>query len=163
MSKLTPRKFAVGVLRRAIRSSNTAVRQRRADHEHDDVAAIGGFEHDFGIVSSNRHVTVELILEFCEFADWFDTYYGREMGVESSDRKKPHLHYLERTLADLGADSALYVGDSESDVEPARRVGLDSAFVRRDHCEGVELSVEPTYEVRDLHDLVENATTIGSS
>jgi HAD superfamily hydrolase (TIGR01549 family) len=124
---------------------------------YDDVAAIEDLAHDFGIVSSNQHATIEFILEHCEFADWFDTYYGREMGIESLDRKKPHPHYLERALADLGADSALYVGDSESDVEAARRAGLDSAFVRRDHCEGVELSVEPAYEVQDLWGVAEIA------
>jgi hypothetical protein len=52
-------------------------------------------------------------------------------------------------------------------IDPAkvrgRRATLDSTFVRRDYFEGVELSVEPTHEVRDLHDRVENATTVGSS
>jgi phosphoglycolate phosphatase len=124
---------------------------------YDDVAAIEGLAHDFGIVSSNQHATIDFILDFCEFADWFDTYYGREMGVESLDRKKPNPYYLERALADLGGDSALYIGDSESDVEAARRAGLDSAFVRRDHCSGVELSVEPDYEVEDLHEVVKIA------
>ncbi|WP_137287103.1 HAD family hydrolase [Halorussus salinisoli] len=124
---------------------------------YDDVSAIESLAHDFGIVSSNQHATIEFVLDFCEFADWVDTYYGRELGVESLDRKKPDPHFLERAMADLGADSALYVGDSESDVEAARRAGLDSAFVRRDHCAGVELSVEPDYEVTDLHEVAKIA------
>ncbi|NEU56785.1 HAD family hydrolase [Halorussus sp. MSC15.2] len=124
---------------------------------YDDVAALADLDHDFGIVSSNQHATIEFILDHCEFRDLFGTHYGREMGVESLDKKKPNPHYLDRALADLGADSALYVGDSESDVVAAHRAGLDSAFVRRDHCEGVELSVEPTYEVRDLWGITEIA------
>jgi HAD superfamily hydrolase (TIGR01549 family) len=124
---------------------------------YDDVAALGDLDHDFGIVSSNQHATIEFILDFCEFEHLFDTYYGREMGVESLERKKPEPHYLEAALADLGAESALFVGDSESDVVAARNAGLDSAFVRRDHCEGVELSVEPTYGVEDLWGVVEIA------
>jgi HAD superfamily hydrolase (TIGR01549 family) len=124
---------------------------------YDDVTALGDLDHDFGIVSSNQHATIEFILDFCEFEHLFDTHYGREMGVESLDRKKPDPYYLELALADLGAETALFVGDSESDVEAARRAGLDSAFVRRDHCEGVELSVEPTYEVEDLWGVVEVA------
>ena len=124
---------------------------------YDDVAAIEDLAHDFGIVSSNQHETIEFVLDFCEFGDLFDTYYGRGMGVEDLRLKKPDPHFLERALADLGAESALFVGDSESDVEAARRAGLDSAFVRRDHCADVELSVEPTYEVEDLHGVVEIA------
>ncbi|UPV99666.1 HAD family hydrolase [Halorussus gelatinilyticus] len=117
---------------------------------YDDVAAIEELSHDFGVVSSNQHATIEFVLDHCEFRDLFDTYYGRELGLESLDRKKPNPHYLDRAMADLGAETALYVGDSESDVVAAHRAGLDSAFVRRDHCRGVELSVEPDYEVTDL-------------
>jgi HAD superfamily hydrolase (TIGR01549 family) len=124
---------------------------------YDDVAALADLDHDFGIVSSNQHATIGFIVEYCEFEHLFDAYYGREMGVESLERKKPEPYYLEAALADLGADSALFVGDSESDVEAARNAGLDSAFVRRDHCEGVELSVEPTYEVEDLWGVAEIA------
>lgn len=124
---------------------------------YDDVAALDDLDLDFGIVSSNQHATIEFILDFFEFGDLFATYYGRELSVESVRRKKPEPYYLERALGDLDAESALFVGDSESDVEAARRAGLDSAFVRREHCEGVELSVEPTYEVEDLHDVVKIA------
>jgi phosphoglycolate phosphatase-like HAD superfamily hydrolase len=56
---------------------------------YDDVAAIEDLAHDFGIVSSNQHRTIEFVLDFCEFADLFDTYYGRDMGVEDLRRKKP--------------------------------------------------------------------------
>ncbi|MFC4449864.1 HAD family hydrolase [Halorussus aquaticus] len=143
------------------RHASRAQREEFRDGErdrYDDVAALADLDHDFGIVSSNQHATIEFILSFFEWEPLFDTYYGRERAVESIRRKKPEPHYLERALADLGTDSALFVGDSESDVEAARRAGLDSAFVRRDHSEGVELSVEPTYEVRDLWDVVEIAT-----
>jgi phosphoglycolate phosphatase len=67
--------------------------------------------------------------------------------------KKPNPHYLKRALADLEAESALYVGDSESDVIAANRAGMDSVFVRRQHCCDVELTVHPTYDVNDLHDV----------
>ncbi|WP_128478118.1 HAD family hydrolase [Halorussus pelagicus] len=124
---------------------------------YDDVAAVEDLAHEFGLVSSNQHETIEFVLDHCGFRDLFGTHYGREMGVGSLDKKKPNPHYLERALADLGGETALYVGDSESDVAAAHRAGLDSAFVRRDHCRGVELSVEPNYEVPDLRGVAEIA------
>ncbi|WP_115862351.1 HAD family hydrolase [Halorussus litoreus] len=129
---------------------------------YDDVAALAdlrhGLDHGMGVVSSNQHATVEFILDRYEFGDHFETYYGRGMGVEDLRRKKPDPHFLDRAMADLGADSALFVGDSESDVAAAHNAGLDSAFVRREHCAGVELSVDPDYEVADLWDVAEIAT-----
>jgi phosphoglycolate phosphatase-like HAD superfamily hydrolase len=58
-------------------------------------------------------------------------------------------------MADLGIERPLYVGDSESDVEAARRAGVDVAFLRRTHNAERSLSVEPTYEVTSLHAVVE--------
>ncbi len=119
--------------------------------QYDDVTVLRDLDHDLGIVSSNQHQTIEFILEHCEFGPLFDTYYGRELSVESIRRKKPEPYYIEAALADLDTDDALYVGDSESDVVAAQRAGLDSAFVRRPHSTGVELAAEPTYDVDDLH------------
>ncbi len=124
---------------------------------YDDVAAIEDLAHDLGIVSSNQHRTVEFVIKFCEFEDLFDTYYGRGMGVEDLHRKKPDPYFLERALDDLAAESALFVGDSESDVVAAHRAGLDSAFVRRPHCVDTSLSTEPDYEVDDLYDVAKIA------
>ena len=138
------------------RDSHASEAQRREFREgdrgpYDDVAAIANLDHDLGIVSSNQHATIEFILDFCEFGDLFDTYYGREMGVGSLEKKKPHPHFLERAMADLGAESALFVGDSESDVVAAENAEIDSAFVRREHCADRSLSVEPTHDVESLH------------
>lgn len=120
---------------------------------YDDVAAIADLAQVRGVVSNNHHSTIEFKLEFFDLAPLFDTYYGREMTIESLTLKKPNTHYLDRAVADLGAESALFVGDSESDVVAARRAGLDSVFIRRSHRRDVELSVEPTYEVETLHEL----------
>jgi hypothetical protein len=91
------------------------------------------------------------LLDFFDLRPSFDTYYGREKTVESLSLKKPNPHYLERALSDLEAETALYVGDSESDVAAAHRAGVDSAFVRRPHCREVELTASPTHDVDDLH------------
>jgi phosphoglycolate phosphatase len=120
---------------------------------YDDTAAVSDIPLSRGVVSNNHHSTIEFVLEFFEFDDDFDTYYGREKTVESLGLKKPNTHYVERALDDLGGGSALYVGDSENDVLAAHRAGLDSVFLRRQHCRSVDLSVDPTYELETLHGL----------
>lgn len=120
---------------------------------YDDVTAITDCPTPCGVVSNNHHSTVAFVLEFFGLDAFFDTYHGREMTIESLELKKPNAHYLERALADLSVDDALYVGDSESDIVAAERAGLESAFVRRSHCHETELAVEPTYEVESLHEI----------
>lgn len=120
---------------------------------YDDVAAIADVPQTCGVVSNNHHSTIAFKLDFFDLGPLFETFYGREMTIESLSLKKPNTHYIDRALSDLGAESALYVGDSESDVVAAHRAGLDSAFVRRDHRRDVDLSVAPTYEVATLHGL----------
>ncbi len=120
---------------------------------YDDVDAISDLELSCGVVSNNHHSTIAFVLEYFDLTAVFDTYCGREMTVESLTRKKPNTYYLDRALADLTAASALYVGDSESDVVAADRAGLDSVFVRRPHCAEVSLSVEPTHVVEGLDEL----------
>ena len=150
---LDPRAFWY---RRDVRSSLVQERELYAGRKplYDDVAALSEIPLPMGIVSSNQHRTIEFILDFHEFGDRFDTYYGRGMGVEDLDRKKPDPHFLDRALDDLGAESALFVGDSESDVVAAHRAGLDSAFIRRSHCADATPSTDPDYEVQNLYDVV---------
>lgn len=127
----------------------------RAGHRdrYDDVEAIVDHHLPSGVVSNNHHTTVEFLVEHFGWHGTFDTYYGREMSVESLRLKKPNTHYLERALTDLDASSALYVGDSETDVVAADRAGLDSALVRREHATDVYTPVAPTHEVVDLHEV----------
>lgn len=120
-----------------------------------DVTAISGLEQPCGVVSNNHHSTIEFVLDAFDLASLFDTYYGRPKTIESLERKKPNPHYLERALEDLSCETALYVGDNESDVIAADRAGIDSAFVRRPHCADVTLSAAPTYDVETLDDVAE--------
>ena len=138
--------------RRDERSQLEAFRAGDRDR-YDDAEVVGDLPGGTGVVSNNHHSTVEFIIDYFGWASTFDTYYGREMTVESLERKKPNTHYLERALADLSAESALYVGDSGSDVLAAHRAGLDSAFVRRPHARDAELPADPTHEVETLHEV----------
>jgi HAD superfamily hydrolase (TIGR01549 family) len=123
---------------------------------YDDIDTLTDLDAAMGIVSSNQQATVDFLLDHFEVSELFETAYGREDTVESLDLRKPHPHYLDRALADLDADSALFVGDNESDVKAAHNAGIDSAFIRRPHRSGWDLNVWPTWEIDaldDLHDI----------
>jgi HAD superfamily hydrolase (TIGR01549 family) len=120
---------------------------------YEDFDAIRSLAHPLGIVSTNQQATIDFVLDHFGIGELFETAYGREPTVESLRLKKPHPHYLERALADLDAETAIFIGDSETDVQAAERAGVDSAFIRRSHRADLELSVEPTYEIEGLRDL----------
>jgi HAD superfamily hydrolase (TIGR01549 family) len=125
---------------------------------YDDLDTLHDLDVSMGIVSSNQQATVDFALEHFGVDDLFGTAYGREPTVKSLQRRKPNSHYIDRALEDLDADSALFVGDNESDVRAAENAGIDSAFIRRPHRRDWELNVWPTWEIDgldDLHDIVD--------
>lgn len=141
-----------------VRDTNASLAQQAEIRDgrkplYDDVDAVFDLDRPMGIVSSNQHATVEYVLEHYGMTDRFATFYGRRPSLDDIDRKKPRPYFIERALDDLGTHDALYVGDSESDVEAAHNAGIDSAFVRRPHRADLELRVEPTHELDDLYDL----------
>jgi len=122
---------------------------------YDDIHHLDALECPLGVVSSNQNDTVDFAFEHFDLHRHFETVYGRPPTVESLHRKKPEPYYLERALSDLGTREALYVGDSETDVEAAHAAGIDSAFIRRPHRADTELSVVPDYEIATLGDVVD--------
>ena len=92
----------------------------------------------------------------------FETPYGRQTTLAVAGKRKPESDYIERALSDRGVESALYIGDSETDLVAAHRAGIDSAFLRRDHVADVNLSTEPTIEVATLEELVTQLTAVES-
>jgi HAD superfamily hydrolase (TIGR01549 family) len=141
------------------REARAAERQKRLIENggkklYDDVAVLGNLEARLGMVSNNQAETVAFIVDHYGL-EFFEAVYGREPTVTGAERKKPDPCYLDRALSELGTRDALYVGDSEVDVRAARRAGVDSAFLRREHSADTDLAVEPTYEVPDLRALAE--------
>ncbi|WP_049894493.1 HAD family hydrolase [Halogranum rubrum] len=122
---------------------------------YEDIDTLADLDISMGIVSSNQQETVDFLLEHFELAGMFDTAYGREATIESLTLRKPNPHYLNRALADLDAESALYVGDNESDIQAAENAGIDSAFIRRPHRSDWELNTWPTWDIDSLDDLHE--------
>lgn len=142
------------------RDTNYSAVQRREVREgrkpmYDDAEVVRDLDVPLGIVSSNQHATIEYILDHYDLREEFATYYGRRPTVEDVRRKKPDPHFVERALGDVGTRNALFVGDSETDVEAAHAAGVDSAFLRREHRADLALSVEPTYEFETLDPLTD--------
>ena len=120
---------------------------------YDDVDTLADLDAAMGIVSSNQQATVDFLLDHFDVGHHFGAAYGREATIESLDRRKPNSHYIDRALSDLDADSALFVGDNESDIRAAENAGIDSAFIRRPHRTDWELNVWPTWDIDCLDDL----------
>lgn len=122
---------------------------------YDDAHALLDLPAARGIVSNNQHGAVERVLDQFGLDDRFDTYYGLGPGVEDVGAEKPGTRYMDRALADLAPDRAVYVGDRSSDVAAAHNVGIDAAFVRREFNTDDALDPEPTFDVDSLHELRE--------
>ncbi|WP_433629768.1 HAD family hydrolase [Halomicrococcus sp. NG-SE-24] len=120
---------------------------------YGDIDTLADLDAAMGIVSSNQQQTVDFLLDHFDYTSMFGTAYGREATVKSLDRRKPNSYYIDCALADLDADSALFVGDNESDVRAAENAGIDSAFIRRPHRRNWDLNVWPTWEIESLDDL----------
>jgi len=122
---------------------------------YDDLGTLADLDVKMGIVSSNQQATVDFLIDHFDGFDRFAAAYGREPTIHSLQLRKPNPHYLERALGELNADSALFVGDNESDVKAAENAGVDSAFIRRPHRRNWDLDVWPTWEIHTLDDLFE--------
>ena len=142
---------------RALDSTSSRAQQQEAragrKTPYDDVDTLADLDTSMGIVSSNQQETVDFLLDYFDLSDLFDTAYGREPTIESLTLRKPDPHYIEHTLADLDADSALFVGDNVSDIRAAENAGIDSAFIRRPHRRDWELDVWPTGDISSLDSL----------
>lgn len=117
-----------------------------------DVDVLHELTKPIGVVSTNQQSTLTFAYDHLN-APSFDVVRGRPMTVESLRRKKPNPHYLEEALDAIGAENALYVGDSEHDVVAAQNAGIEAAFLWRDHNADVSLSVTPEHELTTLYDL----------
>ena len=123
---------------------------------YEDVPSLDALSVPRSIVSNNQQETIQNVVDHFEL-DGFDPCYGREPTVKGIERKKPTPYYLRRALDELGAENPLYVGDSRVDVVAADALGVDSAFIWREHRRGYELDVEPTIEIDSLEALLEIA------
>jgi HAD superfamily hydrolase (TIGR01549 family) len=141
----------------AISEAQRAAIRAGEKRPYGDVRLLDRLDGPLGVVSSNQQATVDFAFDYFDLDRHFETVHARPPTIESLHRKKPRPYYIEQALADLGVSDALYVGDSESDVEAAQRAGIDAAFLRRPHTVDTDLSVTPEYEIGGLDDVVDLA------
>ena len=121
---------------------------------YEDISALDRLSVPLGLVSSNQQATVDFLLDQFGIGSHFAVALGREPTLTSLNRKKPAPYYLHRAAEALDAESVLFVGDNDSDIEAAANAGVDSAFIRRPHRRNHQPSPTPTHVVEDLHDIV---------
>jgi len=80
-----------------------------------------------GVVSLNAESACRIALE----VHGLDSAVGTVIGRDTVEEMKPHPLPLQRALDDLGVapGRALFVGDSKSDAEAARRAGMNFQWV----------------------------------
>ena len=121
---------------------------------YEDLSALDRLPVPLGIVSSNQQATVDFLVEYFGLDSYFEVALGRQPTLASLNKQKPDPHYLMEAIETLDADSALFVGDNDSDIAAANNAGVDSAFIRRPHRRNHDPTPSPTYVVEDLHDVV---------
>lgn len=122
---------------------------------YGDVDALSALSLPVGVASNNVRATVACVLDQGGLTDRVGSIQARRPRLDSLARRKPDPYLLRRALDDLGAETALFVGDSGSDVAAAARAGVDAALLARPDREPVETdaSVAPEYTITTLADL----------
>ncbi|AUX08265.1 HAD-superfamily hydrolase [Halalkaliarchaeum desulfuricum] len=111
-------------------------------------------DRQLGVVSNNRHETVEFVAEYLEFDEVLEYVRGRDPTVEAFRQlRKPNPHYIFEALASLDNSDGWYVGDRPKDMLAAERAGLDGIFLRRTFNQKETPDVEPTHEIDSLYEL----------
>lgn len=98
---------------------------------YDDVRALDAIDLPLGVASNNVRPTVEFVLDRQRLSDRVGAVRARSPSLDSLARRKPHPHLVRSALDDLGDGSALFVGDSATDVRAAERAGVDAALLDR--------------------------------
>lgn len=107
-----------------------------------------------GVVSNNRHETVEFVSEYLGFDEVFEYVRGRDPTVDGFRQlRKPNPHYILEALDHLDRSDGWYVGDRAKDMLAADRAGLHGIFLRRSFNRTETPDVEPTHEIDSLYEL----------
>jgi pyrophosphatase PpaX len=104
------------------------------------------------IVTSRRRDTLDLYLKETGIYDFFEVFVTPENTAKHKPDPEPALAAL--SLLKAGAKGeAVFIGDSEYDIECGRSAGIDTAFVTWSHNDPAALHAKPTYCISDLTQL----------
>ncbi len=120
----------------------------------EDVTALSDVSRPIGIVSNNQHRVVESLSDRFDLTPQFETIRAREPHPDSLHDKKPEPTFLHDTARELGVETALFVGDKESDIRAGQAAGMDTVLLRREHNSTIPVEAEPTYEAASLTEVV---------
>jgi pyrophosphatase PpaX len=104
------------------------------------------------VVTSRRRETLDLYLKKTGIFDYFEVFVTPENTAEHKPDPEPAL----AALGLLGArdkGEAVFIGDSEYDIECGKRAGIDTAFVEWSHNDPSAFPSSPTYCISDLTQL----------
>jgi phosphoglycolate phosphatase len=145
--------FCARAAREMVRTQREAV-ERGLRSVYDDITAVRSLEQSLGIVSDNHPTVISTLLERFGLRPAFETVYGCPLTPDGLSRRKPDPTNIEAAIADLEAESALYVGDRAVDVRAADNAGLESALLSRSEDDDpTEMDAEPTYHLSSLSQL----------
>lgn len=151
-------RFCTEAVRELVRAQVSDV-ERGLRAAYDDVGVVRSLEYPLGIVSDNHPTVVTRLLERFGLRSVFETVYGCPLTSDGLARRKPDPTNIDRAMDTLEAESALYVGDRERDVQAAHNAGIDSVLLTRaddgadDTPTDDALDVEPTYQLSSLTQL----------
>jgi pyrophosphatase PpaX len=104
------------------------------------------------IVTSRRRQTLDLYLEKTGILDFFNVFVTPENTQRHKPDPEPALEAL-RLLGVARKNEAIFIGDSEYDIECGRNAGIDTAFVSWSHNDPAALPAQPTYVIGDMMQL----------
>lgn len=101
---------------------------------YDDVDAVRDIIRDetSAVVSNSQHGFVTDLPQTYPLFSGFDALYGKAETLEGFWRQKPEPDYIEEAMDETGLEDPLFIGDSDFDVEAARRAGIDVAYLDRE-------------------------------
>ncbi len=91
-----------------------------------------GRDYPVSIISNSPQAVVEAFVEHTGLDGHVEHAIGRDPGLEAIDRLKPDTHFYEVLDDRADAEAYVYVGDTPSDAEFARRTGMDYIHLDRD-------------------------------
>ncbi len=105
-----------------------------------------------GIVTSRTRDTLDLFLKHTKLFDYFEIICSPEMTKHHKPHPEPVIWTMER-LNSTPAET-LFIGDATYDIESGSSAGVDTAFVSWSHNNPKDLTINPTYIINSLEDLI---------